>query len=73
MKKKELDNMLDKIAAGIRSEQVDDKAVNEATGRVWSRLADSLEAGYCPPSRRGGSPPLNDLLVTFQILSNLFP
>ena len=38
MKKKELDNMLDEIAAGIRSEQVDDGAVNEATGRVWSRL-----------------------------------
>src|SRR5437588_10143920 len=38
MKKKELDNMLDNIAAGIRSEQVDDGAVNEATGRVWSRL-----------------------------------
>ena len=64
MKKKELDNMLDKIAAGIRSEQVDDKALNEATGRVWSRLADSLEAGYCPPDASasvmaGGSPPLN--------------
>ena len=52
MKKKELDNMLDKIAAGIRSEQVDDAAANEATGRVWSRMTDSLEAGYCPPSRR---------------------
>ena len=38
MKKKELENILDKIAAGIRSEQVDDGAVSEATGRVWSRL-----------------------------------
>src|SRR5881275_871069 len=38
MKKKELENMLDKIADGIRSEQVDDGAVSEATGRVWSRL-----------------------------------
>src|SRR5258708_3225175 len=52
MKKKELDNMLDKIAAGIRSEQVDDKAVNEATGRVWSRIDASSRLA-------GGSPPLN--------------
>ena len=52
MKKKELDNMLDKIAAGIRSEQIDDAAANEATGRVWSRMTNSLEAGYCPPGGR---------------------
>src|SRR5438105_6680244 len=52
MKKKELDNMLDKIAAGIRSEQVDDGAVNDATGRVWSRLDTSSRMA-------GGSPPLN--------------
>jgi len=38
MKKKELENILDKIAAGIRSEQVDDGAVNDASGRVWSRI-----------------------------------
>src|SRR5437764_6882419 len=52
MKKKELDNMLDKIAAGIRSEQVDDGAVNEATGRVWSRIDASSRMA-------DGSPALN--------------
>ncbi|HEX3086925.1 MAG TPA: FecR domain-containing protein [Pyrinomonadaceae bacterium] len=38
MKKRELDNMLDEIAGGIRSEQIDDGAVNEAGDRVWSRI-----------------------------------
>jgi hypothetical protein len=38
MKKRELDNMLDEITAGIRSEQVDDTAANQASGRVWSRI-----------------------------------
>ena len=45
MKKKELDNMLDKIAAGIRSEQVDDGAVNEATGRVGRGWRAKMRAG----------------------------
>ena len=72
MKKKELDNMLDKIAAGIRSEQIDDAAANEATGRVWSRMTNSLEAGYCPPdassgATAGSSPPLNILSVVDRI------
>lgn len=38
MNNKELDKMLDQVTAGIRSEQVDDKVVNEAAGRVWARL-----------------------------------
>jgi hypothetical protein len=38
MKKRELDNMLDEITAGIRSEQIDDGAANEASNRVWSRM-----------------------------------
>lgn len=38
MKKRELDNMLDEITAGIRSEQIDDTAANEASGRVWAQM-----------------------------------
>src|SRR5436190_4689654 len=38
MKKRELDNMLDEITAGIRSEQIDEAAANEAGDRVWSRM-----------------------------------
>jgi hypothetical protein len=42
MKKNELENILDKVAAGIRNEEVDSAVVNGATERVWARL--SLEA-----------------------------
>ena len=38
MKKRELDNMLDGITAGIRAEQIDDAAATEAGKRVWSRM-----------------------------------
>ena len=38
MKKKELDNMLDQITAGIRSEQPDDLRMDEAAGRTRSQL-----------------------------------
>jgi ferric-dicitrate binding protein FerR (iron transport regulator) len=38
MKNKELENILDKVTAGIRNEQVDDGVVNDAAGRVWARL-----------------------------------
>jgi len=38
MKKRELDNLLDEITAGIRSEQIDDAAINDASDRVWSRM-----------------------------------
>jgi hypothetical protein len=38
MKKRELDNMLDKVTDGIRSEQIDDDAANQASNRVWSRI-----------------------------------
>jgi hypothetical protein len=66
MKKKELDNILDQVTAGIRSERVDDNLVSEASERVWAGLSEGLEAGYCPPESAsraiaGGSPPLNSL------------
>jgi len=39
MKNKELNHILDQVAAGIRSEQTDSAIVNEATERVWARLS----------------------------------
>jgi hypothetical protein len=39
MKNKELNQILDQVAAGIRSEEVDSAAVNEAKGRVWAQLS----------------------------------
>jgi hypothetical protein len=41
MKKKELDKMLDQIAAGIRSEQAHDLRLDEAAGRVRSQVTDA--------------------------------
>lgn len=38
MNNKELDNMLDQVTGGIHSEQIDDRLVGEAGGRVWTRL-----------------------------------
>ena len=62
MKNKELDNMLDKVGAEIRAEQIESSTVNEAAERVWTKMS-SLEAGYCPPesgsAMAGGSPPLD--------------
>ncbi|HYW70281.1 MAG TPA: FecR domain-containing protein [Pyrinomonadaceae bacterium] len=39
MKKRELENILDEVTGGIRSEQVDDRAASEAGDRVWSRMS----------------------------------
>ena len=39
MKKKELDNILDKVTTGIRSEQTDANVVSDAAERVWSRMS----------------------------------
>ncbi|HYX29289.1 MAG TPA: zf-HC2 domain-containing protein, partial [Pyrinomonadaceae bacterium] len=41
MKKRELDNILDEVTAGIRSEQIDNAAMNDARDRVWSRMNDA--------------------------------
>ncbi|HSP64247.1 MAG TPA: FecR domain-containing protein [Pyrinomonadaceae bacterium] len=45
MKNKELKNILDQVTAGIRNEQVDAAAVDDATERVWAQL--SVEADAC--------------------------
>jgi len=39
MKKKELDNILDTVTAGIQSEKADEATVNGAAERVWSQLS----------------------------------
>ncbi|MGZ8844057.1 MAG: zf-HC2 domain-containing protein, partial [Pyrinomonadaceae bacterium] len=41
MKNKELDNILDQVTAGIRSEQIDDGTVSEASEHVWARISDA--------------------------------
>jgi hypothetical protein len=41
MKKRELDNRLDEILAQIRSEQIEETAAKEASGRVWLRMNDA--------------------------------
>src|SRR5689334_9589531 len=38
MKKRELDNLFDEIMGQIRSEQIDEAAAKEASGRVWSQM-----------------------------------
>jgi hypothetical protein len=44
MKNKELDNILDQVAAGIRAEQVDEAVIGDATERVWARLSTEVSA-----------------------------
>jgi hypothetical protein len=71
MKKRELDNLLDEVTAGIRSEQIDDAAIKGASDRVWSRmngtstmLADSVqEAG--PSNRIEGCADFQSLIPAY--------
>jgi hypothetical protein len=44
MKKKELENILDQVTAGIRNEKLDEAVVNDAAGRVWARLSTEADA-----------------------------
>ena len=37
--RKELDSVLDRVAAGIRSEELDASVVESAADRVWARLS----------------------------------
>src|SRR5262245_46811123 len=46
MKKRELDEMLDKVTGKIHSERIDDNLVSEAKKRVWTRVAN--DAGASP-------------------------
>src|SRR2546422_3735752 len=44
MKNKEIENILDQVTAGIRSEEVDSTVVNEVTERVWAQLSAVADA-----------------------------
>ncbi len=44
MKNKELENILDKVTAGIRNEQVDAVVASDATERVWAQLSVAADA-----------------------------
>ena len=39
MKKKELENILDQVTAGIRAEKIEEPAASDAAQRVWTQLA----------------------------------
>lgn len=75
MKNKELDNILDQVTGGIHSERVDDQVVNEASARVWKRLASesaalrmsadrSQDAG-APVDRIEGCPDFQSLIPAY--------
>src|SRR6266487_1629930 len=71
MKKKELDNTLDKIAAGIRAEQIDDGVVNDASGRVWSRINDATRMFAEHP--QDASAPMADRIAGCADFQSLIP
>ncbi len=39
MKNKELNHILDQVTAGIRAEETDSAAMNDAADRVWTQLS----------------------------------
>src|SRR5438552_18613338 len=51
MKNKELENILDKVTAGIRNEQVDAVVASDATERVWAQLSVEADARRMPADR----------------------
>jgi hypothetical protein len=51
MKNKELENILDKVTAEIRNEQVDAAAASDATERVWAQLSVEADAHRMPLDR----------------------
>ena len=48
MKNKELNNILDQVAAGIRGEQLDEAVVKDAAGRAWTQLSTETNARMMP-------------------------
>src|SRR3954463_13222137 len=44
MKNKELDKIMEDVAAGIQSERLDDRVVANASQRVWARLENNGDA-----------------------------
>ncbi|PYS77396.1 MAG: hypothetical protein DMF70_16660, partial [Acidobacteria bacterium] len=51
MKNKELENILDKVTAGIRNEQVEAVVASDATERVWAQLSVEADARRMPADR----------------------
>src|SRR6266542_812447 len=56
MKNKELDNILDKLTAGIRAEQVDEAVVTAATERVWASLSTEVVNSAMTSAAMGAVP-----------------
>src|SRR6266705_813503 len=69
MKNKELNNILDQVTAGIRSEQVDDATVSGATERVWQQLskevATSAKMEAAPADRIEGCADFQTLIPAY--------
>jgi hypothetical protein len=69
MKNKELNNILDQVTAGIRSEQVDDTTVSDATERVWAQLskevATSVKMEAAPADRLEGCADFQTLIPAY--------
>src|SRR5216684_1640575 len=69
MKNKELENILDEVANGIRSEQVDEAVVSDAAKGVWARLsteaAVSATAEAAPADRIEGCADFQSLIPAY--------
>src|SRR6267142_839855 len=69
MKNKELENILDEVVAGIRTEQVDDAVVNNAAKGVWAGLsteaAVSATAEAMPADRIEGCADFQSLIPAY--------
>ena len=68
MKNKELNHILDQVAAGIRSEQADAAVVNEAAERVWAQLsteATVTKAEAAPANTIEGCPDFQSLIPAY--------
>jgi hypothetical protein len=78
MKNKELNNILDQVAAGIRDEQLDEAVVKDAAGRAWTQLstetnarmmsADSLQDAGTATAEDAGAPIRIEGCADFQSL-----
>src|SRR5258708_25362767 len=61
MKNKELENILDKVTAGIRNEQVDAAVASDATERVWAQLSVEADAHGIQDRPVAASAPANTI------------
>src|SRR5258708_18925475 len=61
MKNKELENILDKVTAGIRNEQVDAAVASDAAERVWAQLSVEADAHGIQDRPVAASAPANTI------------